>query len=100
MTDDWIPDAMSEARAEARADGRDRARSRPERTLTESALQVDDDVQQVRPGLEGFRVRGEAALCLDHRGQLVRKIDIRLLQRAGQDGAAPALAGKTDLHVS
>src|SRR6266571_4236606 len=90
---------MREERAESRVAVRDMTYSWPESAPLKSALQVDNDVQQVRTGLEGLRVRGKSALCLDHRGELVREIDIRLLQRAGLDGAESALACRPDLHI-
>src|SRR6478672_5656410 len=98
--DDWMPDAMSELRAESRADVRDMACYCPGRTLKNSALQVDDDVEQISAGLERLRVRGEAALRLDHRGQFVREIDVGVFQRTRLDGPESALAGQADLHVS
>src|SRR5262252_7833893 len=97
-TDDWTPDAKSEERAASRAAVRDMACSCrcswPGEAPRGSALQVDDDVQQVRTGLERLRVGGETVLRLDHRGQLVREIDVGFLQRAGLDGAETALTGK------
>src|SRR5438445_9671624 len=97
IDDDWTPDAMSEERAESRADVRDMACSCPGSALRDSALQVDDDVEQIGAGLERFRVRGEAALGLDHRCQLVREIDVGIFQGAGLDGSETALAGQADL---
>ena len=60
-----------------------------------SALQVDDDVQQVRAGLEDFEfaVKPRCDSIID--GQLVRKIDVRLLERSGLTDAETALPGKS-----
>src|SRR6266567_7960056 len=98
--DDWTPDAMSELRAESSAEVRDMACFCPKSALKNSALQVDDDVEQISAGLERFRVRGEATLRLDHRSQFVREIDVGIFQRARLDGSETALAGQADLHVS
>ena len=46
-----------------------------------SALQVDEDVEQVRAGLEDLGIRGVATLRLDHRRQFVRKVDVGCLER-------------------
>src|SRR6476619_4023699 len=100
MTEDWTPDAPSEERAESRAEVRDMTCYCPGSALKDSALQVDHDVEQVGAGLERFRVRGEAALRLDHRGQFVREVDVGIFQRTRLDGPEAALAGKDDLHVS
>src|SRR5690242_21958589 len=100
IVEDWMPDAMSEARAESRAAVRDMICSCLECALKNSALQVDDDVEQVSAGLERFRVRGEAALRLDHPGQLVRKVDVRVFQGAGLDRAEAAGAGIPGLRVA
>src|SRR3954469_25196129 len=100
MTDDWMPDAISEERADSRAAVRFMICSCRGRAPRNSALQVDDHVQQVGAGLERFRVCGETALGLDHRGELVGQIDVGILQRARLDGAETALAGEADLHVS
>ncbi|MGY3425999.1 hypothetical protein ACVWZW_006503 [Bradyrhizobium sp. F1.13.4] len=52
MTDDWMPDAISEERADSRAAVRFMICSCRERALKKSALQVDDHVQQIGAGLE------------------------------------------------
>src|SRR3954447_22723680 len=100
MVEDWTPDAPSEERAEPRAAVRVMTCSCLGSALKDSALQVDDDVEQVAAGLERFRVRREAALRRDHVGQLGREIDIGVFQRARLDGPEAALAGEADLHVS
>src|SRR5688572_15864155 len=97
MTDDWTPNAIRDERAEPRAAVRDMAYSR---ALNGSALQVDDNVQQVRAGLEGLGVGGEATLRLDHRRQFVGKIDVRILKCSGSNGTQSTHTGRSDLQVS
>ena len=59
------------------------------------ALQVDENVEQIRTGLEDLRVRGIATLRLDHRRKLAREIDIGLFERFLLDDAETLCPAKS-----
>src|SRR5271165_4400635 len=61
-----------------------------------SRLQVVEDVENVRPGLEDLGIGLVGALSLDHVRELGRDIDRRAFQRTGLDRAETGIARRSD----
>src|SRR5690242_20548140 len=66
--------------------------ARKARAIRRLALHLDELRQELVGGGDGLRVRLEGALRRDHPDELLGDVDVRLLERAGRDEGAAAVA--------